>query len=164
MQTTWDDNHRLMRELWPSAEMTSALCKLFYDNLHKKNQCWVALALKNVRKTYSSKTPELKWILRAFYDHRDLQRESQASNKRHNSLTEQNLDEREVRMGRLKIREELHAFDEKDIEFGIRAVQQVVPIKTDGFDETKIDSWSDTQRGFVWAAIKRNQEEKALPF
>ena len=36
MTATWSDNRELMRELWPTAEMTPALCGLDYRGMAEK--------------------------------------------------------------------------------------------------------------------------------
>ena len=161
MTATWSDNRELMRELWPTAEMTPALCGLFHESLHYRNQEWVTIALKNVRKRYSSKTPELKWILAAFFEHRDTLHASQPRVAR-NTYQDQNLEEVLVENGRRIILGELKKADEGDLALAINDVRQVVSLCSVESDKTDPELWSDLARGFIWAAIQQRKEKGPL--
>ena len=57
------DNVALIEQLWPQSEMTDELGDLWLSALRSHNQVRAREAIRRVRMKYSSRTPEIKWVL-----------------------------------------------------------------------------------------------------
>lgn len=63
---TWEENGRAIRQLWPDAVWNDALRSLFMKELEPLDQTALADAIRQVKKTYTSQQPEVKWVLEAY--------------------------------------------------------------------------------------------------
>lgn len=69
MQSDYDDNRRLMAEMWPRATLSDAMRMMFRDRLSRLKQDILADAIREARVNHpGSREPELKWILKHYHD------------------------------------------------------------------------------------------------
>jgi len=60
---TWEENEKVIRDLWPTAMYPEHLKDLVKRQLSKLNQQWLREAIEEVKCKFASHQPELKWWL-----------------------------------------------------------------------------------------------------
>ena len=59
----WHENIKKINGLWPDANWTPEESAFYRKQLEQLDQDWLYEAIEEVRVTYSSKKPELKWFM-----------------------------------------------------------------------------------------------------
>jgi len=154
MMKTFDDIWPMMQALWPHADLGDGpgLRNLYRERLSKCRPALLEQALKDVRTNYSSRTPELKWILERY---RGLHREWE-SNISPVEQTSKEEEEKaymdEVRQSRERIAFNLSLLTPDEIA-KIRAELQKKPFLSSivGKIHGPIEGWSYFSQGMAWA-------------
>lgn len=144
----------LMKALWPHADLGDGheLRNLYRERLGKCKPALLEQAIKDVRANYSSRTPELKWILERY---RTLYREWKANTTAGNEAPVEDDEaeiRKEVQRDRERIAFNLSLLTPEEIgelreEVARRTYLQSILGKVHGSPET----WSHFTRGMVWA-------------
>ena len=150
----FDDIWPLMKALWPHADLGTGheLRGLYRKRLGKCRPELLEIALEDVRANYSSRTPELKWILERY---RTLYREWKENTSKGNEAPVEDDGEdirKEVERDRQRIAFNLSLLTTEEIdelreEVARRTYLQSILGKVHGSPET----WSHFTRGMVWA-------------
>lgn len=65
-ERTWDDNRKVINDLWPVVKFTDEERRLWHDDLSGFDQSMLYDAIRNVKRSHDSVYPQLKWILDAY--------------------------------------------------------------------------------------------------
>tara|TARA_R100001510_G_C7653796_1_gene212231 strand:+ start:2117 stop:2641 length:525 start_codon:yes stop_codon:yes gene_type:complete len=150
----FDNVWPLMQSLWPHADLGDGfeLRNLYRDRLSQCRPELLETAIKDVRANYSSKTPELKWILERY---RKLLQEWR-SNQESPTLTDSEDPEkemiREIEADRSRISFNLSLLSEEELcdlreEIARRPFLRSFAGRLGG----PPDEWTHFQRGIAWA-------------
>jgi len=151
---TFEDIWPLMRALWPHADLGEGheLRNLYRERLGKCRPELLEQAIKDVRTNYSSRTPELKWILDRY---RALFREwksNQAPVNEGPTVDEEEKLQKEVMKDRERIAFNLSLLTGEELamlrkEVARRAFLRSLAVRVHGPPE----SWTPFTQGMVWA-------------
>lgn len=145
----------MMKSFWPQADLGEGveLKKLYRERLRNCRPELLELALKEVRANYSSRTPELKWILEKY---RRLLREWNSNQNKPAPGTEKGQADLEMMKEIEEDREriafnlsllEAHEIDILKEDIAQRAFLQSLVGRYNG----PPDQWSHFQKGVAWA-------------
>ena len=150
MERDFDDVRRKFAEFWPKADLPPAVAELWRSRLSGLNMNCLYECLDDVRVKYYANTPQLKWVLDAYYsvwENRFKSADNSALDKA-NAMARIAEERKEADEFNAKVERELSACSDNEL----RAAASRLPFNV-SHDPSE---WGRVTKGMVWVKLFGN--------